>query len=250
MSSTVHGLLDIVAACQPGLTGRIGPSAPGELICGAEANAPLVTALHEHWRDAHPEAGPLYWSARSWSQLVWQPVFLTVLSVHLGGLVPRLAHVGQSLQGGAVFGFSLPAHGFRATSSADPATLIPFAARQLRAWLARQWQEATGVFFMHARVANRLAADLLMAALLLVQRRSALGNDALRELAARWLSAMHMDGCSSLVDVPLDDGRTALALGRKICCQHFRRADSAPCTSCPKLPIETRMVLLRQELST
>ncbi len=242
-----HRLLEIAAECQPGLNGRIGAAAAGELVCGGEDNVARVAALHAHWRNAHPEAGPHYWSARSWSQLVWQPVFLTVLSVHMGGLVPRLAHAGQSMREGVVCGFSLPARGFRTTSSTDP---IGLAARQLRAWLARQWREVGAVFHLHAKVAERLAADFLMAALLLVQRQRGIGNRELHELATRWLTAMGMRGCSSLVDVHLDDGRACLALGRKICCQHFRRADATLCSSCPKLAPEVRMVLLRQELST
>lgn len=242
-----HGLFEIAAACQPGLAGRVGPAVAAELVCGAEGNVAHVAALHTHWRTAHPEAGPHYWSARSWSQLVWQPVYLTVLGVHLNGLVPRLARVGQTLSEGTVCGFSLPGQGARAVSPADP---IGPAARQLRAYLARQWREVTGVFPIHAKMAERLAADFLMAALLLVQRQTAMGNEALHELATRWLTAMGMRGCSSLVDVPLDDGRACLALGRKICCQHFRRAGATLCSSCPKLPPEVRLVLLRQELST
>lgn len=240
-------LLDIAAACQPGLKGRVGQAAPTELLCGCEGHASQVAELHAHWRSAHPEAGPLYWSARSWSQLVWQPVYLTVLGVHLSGLVPRLAKVGQTMHEGVVCGYCLPAQGARRASPIDP---IGLAARQLRAYLARQWREAIGVFPLHAKVAERLAADFLMAALLMVQRHSTLGNGELHDLAKRWLTAMGMQGCSSLVDVHLDDGRACLALGRKVCCQHFRRADAVPCSSCPKLAPEVRIGFLRQELGS
>jgi siderophore ferric iron reductase len=217
-----------------------------DLVCGTVGNAARVAALHVHWRHAHPEAGPLYWSARSWSQLVWQPVYLTVLGVHLVGLMPRLARVGQSVRDGAVCGFSLPGQGARSVSSVDP---IGSAARQLRAYLARQWREAMPVFPLHAKVADRLAADFLMAALLLVQRQTAMSNESLHELARQWLAAMGMSGCSSLINVQLDDGRNCLALGRKICCQHFRRADATLCSGCPKLNPQLRMALLRQELA-
>lgn len=240
-------LLDIATACPSGLKGRIGATATDELVCGSEGNVRRVAALHDHWRHAHPEAGPLYWSARSWSQLIWQPVYLTVLAAHLGGVVPRLAHAGQSMREGVVHGFSLPAQRVRDASPGDP---IPLAARQLRAWLARQRRETAAVFHLHAKVAERLAADFLMAALLLVQRHTAMGNREMHALAMRWLDAMGMRGCSSLIDVHLDDGRTGLALGRKICCQQFRCTDAALCSTCPKLAPDKRMVLLRQELYT
>jgi siderophore ferric iron reductase len=239
-------LLDTVAIALPGLGGKIGQPGPDQLVCGSVGNTDRIQRLYGGCRHAHPEAGPHYWSARSWSLLIWQPVYLTVLAVHLAGRVPRLSIMGQSVMEGTVAGFVMPAHQPRVVGPGRP---FDVAARQLRAWLARQWREAAAVFRIHTRMADRLAADYVLAALLLVQRRLGLAHAELHRLEARWLDALGMSGCSSLIDVSLEDGRTCLALGRKVCCQHFRRADGGLCSTCPKLEPQERLIRLRQELA-
>jgi siderophore ferric iron reductase len=171
---------------------------------------------------------------------------LSVLSVHLSRAVPRLKGFSQSQRGGVVGGFHLAS--FRAGGD-GPATSPVRAAQLLRAYLRRQYREASAVFSLPPKVADRLAADFLLAALLRAQRSLGLCNSAVQSLAAQWLNAAGLRGCGSLIDVDLPDGRAALALGRKICCQHHRRPDGGLCSSCPRLPPERRLALLREELA-
>jgi hypothetical protein len=58
-----------------------------------------------------------------------------------------------------------------------------------------------------------------------------------------------MPRSSALLEVRLDDGRECLALGRNVCCQHFRRDDGEFCSTCPKLKPEERQRRLREELA-
>lgn len=180
-------------------------------------------------------------------QLIWQPIYLCVLGMHLIGQLPRLAWLGQSAQNGIICGYRLLPS--RATAILS-ARSVERAARQLRAYLNRQFRESAQVFRVPVKMADRLAADYLMAALLRVQRQLDLSNDEMHALETRWLQAMGMQGCSSLIDISLTSGCSRLALGRKVCCQHFRRADGNLCNSCPRHEPEMRMFLLRQELTT
>ena len=69
----------------------------------------MAAALHAHWRQAHPEAGPAYWLTRSWGMLCWQSIYLAMVAVYRVGAVPALDRLGQWYEeAGLVSGFCLP----------------------------------------------------------------------------------------------------------------------------------------------
>ena len=241
-------LLDLSALSYLGLKGTIGPAGPDDLACGSAENHMRIAALYDHWQQAHPEAGPHYWSARSWTLMVWQPIYLTILGVHLGRCVPSLDQFAQRVHHGFVAGFYLHDH---CPYIADLDTLIRVAAKQLQNLCERQLEEAGTVFKLNPKMARRLAADCVLAALLYVQNnlRETLCNNRTRVLEGMWLEALGLKDNSELICIALDDGQERLALGRKVCCQHFRRADGELCSTCPKLKQEERIARLRQELT-
>lgn len=242
----LHNLLDVISHSLPGLQVRIGAADADQLVCGSEGNPQRIATLYQHWRQAHPEAGPHYWTVRSWTYLVWQPVYLTVLSVHLAQRMPCLSSLAQTVQNGVVSGFCLPEH---CPQQAAQEALISLAASQLERLLRRQHAEFCQVQNIHGKLAQRLAADYVLAALLQVQRQLTLDNSQLRALAARWLEALGLRGSSDLLEVRLEDGRDCLSLERKACCQHFRRCDGELCSTCPKLRRDERLLRLREELA-
>ncbi|PIA66900.1 siderophore ferric iron reductase [Pseudomonas sediminis] len=242
----LHHLLDVISRSLPGLQGRIGDAEADLLVCGSDGNAQRIATLYQHWRQAHPEAGPHYWTVRSWTYLVWQPIYLTLLGVHLAQRMPCLSTLGQDVQSGVVLGFCLPDH---CPQRAAEDELINLAGSQLADLLRRQHVEFCQVQSIHGKLAQRLAADFVLAALLLVQRQLNLDNQQLRGLSARWLEALGLRGGSELLEVRLEDGRDCLTLERKACCQHFRRCDGELCSTCPKLRRDERLVRLREELA-
>lgn len=230
----------------PGLDGRVGPPAAGSL-CAGPAGEAAVGELVAHWRLAHPEAGPPYWGSRSWTMLVWQPVYLAVLSLHLSGCLPRLAGMAQARRDGLVSGFSLPPAGLVRVDEAEGLACAGVALRTLCWSLFDTLAAATP---LHPKMAGRLLADCTLSALLQAQRCDArLDNARLQALTPRWLQALDLPAASGLVAVRLDDGRERLALQRKVCCQHFRRHDGELCSTCPKRKPAARLALLKQELS-
>lgn len=145
-----------------------------------------------------------------------------------------------------VLGFCLSDH---CPQRAAEDELINLAGSQLADLLRRQHVEFCQVQSIHGKLAQRLAADYVLAALLLVQRQLSLDNQQLRGLSARWLEALGLRGGSDLLEVRLEDGSDCLTLERKACCQHFRRCDGELCSTCPKLRRDERLVRLREELA-
>lgn len=241
---TLAALLDHAATALPGLNGRVGEAAAEALAAGGAAQA--WDALLEHWRGAHPEAGPLYWGSRAWTLAVWQPLYLVMIAVHEVGAVPRLAGLGQSVVDGFVGGFSLPAHAPVVAGCED--ALIDAAAQEASAACAALYQELAPRQKIHPKMAGRLQADCLLAALLYVAGRQGWPRARVEALAARWLAAMNLAGASGLMPVAVPGGER-LALERKVCCQHFRRADGELCSTCPKLDRAERMQRLVEELA-
>ncbi|WP_417778143.1 siderophore ferric iron reductase [Stutzerimonas xanthomarina] len=249
MSPDYHDLLrllHVAARALPGLNGEIGAAQDHQLICGSPDNAARVCALHRYWEQSHPEAGPHYWSARSWSLLIWQPIYFSLLAVHLGGRAPCLAHMGQSVIAGSVHGFRLPPH---YPYGGDLRALIACASDQLQDFVETQLDEFNAVAVIYPKMARLLVADCVRAALLLAQRHEPVTDDVLLEAERHWLDALALPGGSALVPLELDDGRHCLAMGRKVCCQHFRRADGELCASCPKLARDERLKRLREAAS-
>jgi len=240
-------LLHKVSQCLPGLEGTVEFVRNDQLHCGSQGNPARIAALLAHWQDTHPEAGRHYWSTRCWILLIWQPIYLSLLAVHLGKGLPNLTQMGQSIRQGFVGGFSLPRH---RPLQACEARLIDCSAEQLATLLERQLHEFNGVSAIHPKLARLLAADCTRAALLLLQRHQGLDNARLRELEGKWIGALGLPGKSPLIELCLADGRQCLALGRTACCQHFRRADGEPCSGCPKLKPDERLQRLRAELSS
>lgn len=235
-------LLRIAAQALPGLNGEIGPAETHQLTCGRPGNIAQVATLHAHWQQACPEAGPHYWSARSWSLLIWQPIYLSVLAVYLCRSVPCLANMGQSMNEGSVHGFRLPAH---CPYRGDPKALMDCASEQLTTFVETQLEEFNAVASIYPKMARLLVADCVRAALLLAQRNEPIPDESLLEAEREWLAALTLPGGGALTVLDLDDGRTCLGMGRKVCCQHFRRADGELCDSCPKLGRDARLQRLR-----
>jgi siderophore ferric iron reductase len=243
---TLQPVMDCLQHALPGIPIRVGTPLSGQILACETPQQP-VRELVAYLRHAHPEAGPHYWSVRAYSLLVWQPAYAAVLSVHLAGALPQLQGMGQECRHGFVYGLTLPP---ALPCRARPEDMIPKAGKmvmQIAQTLARSLAHEISI---HPKLAARLLADYIMAALLMVQQqRPELSNVAIRDRSREWLEAASLQGCSGVIPVRLDDGRERLALERRACCQHFRRHDGGLCSTCPKLKPEDRLAMLRQELA-
>jgi siderophore ferric iron reductase len=233
-------MLGLVQQVVPGLCGTQGTQAlPGALRCGDEA---ALRALCRHWAAAHPEAGAHYLALRCWGLAIWQPVYLSVIAAQLDTHVPHLAGLAQPVAEGFPSGFQLPAH---APVAASPFERMDAAATELRAFCDSMRAALADCVALHLRAADRLQAECVLGALLRVHRHApACSGHELAALGAAWLARLGIAGGCGFLAYRARDGTPALALDRKVCCHHFRRRDGEKCSTCPKLPLDTRIARL------
>lgn len=200
-------------------------------------------ALYQSISDSTPEAGHFYWSAQCWNMLCWQPVILTLISVHCTGLSPKLSVIGQYQEADVVRGLTLNEASFSHPESQQLAFLS--AAQQLKTYLNSALNQLTEHFALNRKLMRYLFADRVLSTLLLLQQAtSSTENPALKALASQWLEELELQEMSSLMGIHFE-GSERLALDRKGCCQHFRREGAVVCASCPrhKKPERIRLIL-------
>lgn len=239
----------LAARVHPGLDGTASPSFNSGISCNRDSTTEAIKALVASWERAFPEAGQPYWSVRSWTLLIWQPVFIAVLGVHGVESVPPVDRLWQRLDDGIVAGFRLPGQGWR-EANADEAQRIAAAGELLVRVRDRLLADVTGVTRLKRLSAHRLMADTLLGALTTLPNLSqAFTSERIQALADQWLSATGLSHQSGLMPLTLTGGQKALGLDRKACCMHYRREDGCYCASCPKLTYPERVQRQLEELS-
>lgn len=239
-------VLQLAARIAPALRGEQGAAPlPGALRHGDEAAAgeKALRSLCRHWERSYPEAGAHYVALRCWGLAIWQPVYLSVIAAHLDTHVPRLAGLAQPVMDGFPCGFQLPVH-TPVKAAALPARMR-LAAGELRGVCQSTRAALMPMVALHARAADRLQAECVLGALLLVHRsRPGLGDAEVAALGEDWLAQLGIAGGCGFFAYRARDGTPALALDRKVCCHYFRRHDGEKCSTCPKLPLDKRIARL------
>ena len=239
--------LALAARVHPGLNGAAAPSAEPGLEHGAD-NARVIDAIHSVWASAYPEAGEPYSSVRTWTLLIWQPVFLSVLGVHGAGAVVPVDRLWQRVEEGVVAGFRLQEE-WPAVTPGEEECIQESAARLLRVrdGLLKDLKQVTRI---KPLTANRLLADILLLALQrLAMVETGFSNEHLQSLGEAWLAATGLRHQSRYLPLQLSNGREVLGLERRACCMHYRRDDGCYCSSCPKLMHSERERRQLEELS-
>ncbi len=244
-------VLKLAARLAPALRGEQGDAPlPGALrhgdgaVCGTSA----LQALCRHWADAYPEAGAHYVALRCWGLAIWQPIYLCVIAAHLDTNVPRLAGLAQPVVDGFPSGFQLPMH--TPLKAAALPSRIRLAADELRILCDSTRRALMPMVALHARAADRLQAECVLGALLLVHRSMpGLGDAEVRAIGEDWLLQLGIAGGCGFFAYRARDGTPALALDRKVCCHYFRRHDGEKCSTCPKLPLDKRIARLQADPS-
>ncbi|WP_417594238.1 siderophore ferric iron reductase [Oceanospirillum sp.] len=266
--AAIRELCHLIEHHMPAMAPVIRQPDADEYILGAD-NQSFITSLYQAIEYASPEAGRFYWAAQSWNMLTWQPIILTLASVSLFNLAPDFSRIGIRLQGEMAAGLSLGENAFsdysgvRAQVGSTDIFCDP--AHHLKTFLEQSLNDISVYYPINRNLARRLFADRVLSTLLLLQSLSSqsvatatqpyarLLNTQTEALAEYWLQALELEGASSLMRIPFQSDAfpegERLALNRKGCCQHFRKADGEVCASCPKNKIPERIRLIQESWS-
>ena len=226
------------------LKGEAGEPLPGWYAPGGD-NGPVLRALREDLARTYPEAGAPLWAVRLWTNLLWQPVYLAVIGVHLARVLPDLSAMSQRRAGIHTDGYRLAADPVSGLAQDE---MIARAGAQLKALADGLLAEVNGLERLKRLPARRLLADRMLGLMTFLQRKQPqLDPEAIRSWCARWLAAMDLTGEGDLESVRLRDGREALIIKRKGCCLDYLIPPGVYCASCPKQPDALRIAHQRAE---
>jgi siderophore ferric iron reductase len=238
-------ILELARRVVPGLCGE---QCHDDIPMSEEGQASILSiALSEHWRVAHREAGPHYAALRCWGLAIWQPIYLSVIAAHLDTHVPQLSGLAQPVVDGFPQKFRLPIHAPVGGTLAQRMTQASAEVRQFCRTMRVALMPRVG---LHDSAADRLQAECVLGALLLVHRyNGAMAEEAVIAFGEEWLRQLGIAGGCHFFVYRARDGTSSLALDRQVCCHHFRRHDGEKCSTCPKLSLDTRIARLLADQS-
>ncbi|MET3927205.1 siderophore ferric iron reductase [Devosia sp. 2618] len=195
-------------------------------------NSLFLSQLHAALAATYPAAGPAFYAVRLWTNLLWQPAYLSVISAHIHGGVPDLTRLSQQRRGIYIDGYRL-VPGQQSTGPVE--TLIDTVAAQLKTLAAAMLEEVNAEVKLKPLPAKRLFADRMLSLMVwLSQRRRDLPSEMIEAYTGQWLAALGLTGQGSLEPVEAPGGRRLLIVKRKGCCLDYLIDPDRFCSTCPK----------------
>lgn len=214
------------------LKGAPGGPLPGWYVPGAD-NRDFLETLLGRLAAAYPAAGQPFRAVRLWTNLTWQPAYLSVIAVHVHGALPRVSGIAQARQNLDVDGYRLAAG---PQTEGPVEALIGEAGAALRAMADALLVEINAVTRLKRLTATRLLADRMLGLMVRLRHfRPDIGVEAQYRFCALWLEAMGLTGQGGLETLDLGDGRQVAIMARKGCCLDYLAFPERYCASCPKL---------------
>ena len=219
------------------MKGEPGPARPGWYQVGGD-NRAMLEQLLLALQATYPEAGAAFHAVRLWTNLLWQPAYLAVISAHLHGAVPRFATLSQGRRGIYVDGFRLvPAP----QQSAPLPERIVDAGQQLRALSETMLAEVNDLVRLKPVPARRLLAERMLGLMIwLAHRRPALTQAEILLFTDSWLDVLGLHDQGRLQSVEAE-GRSLLIVERKGCCLDYRIYPDRLCANCPRQDLGVRL---------
>lgn len=190
-----------------------------------------IKDLYEYWQQQHPEAGPSYWLTRSWTMLIWQPLYLAFVGTYGTQTMPKLSAVKQSCgDNGIVTGYVLPE---QPLFEGDLAELIAYSGQELQLLFTELYSQFAQQYRLRPGFVAHLLADSVLINLVSFQSLQT-GLDVYRQ-AQLWFFALGIPNkYLSALYQPLGEGGQ-WAVRRISCCMRYRRDDAELCSNCPRL---------------
>lgn len=213
------------------MKGAPGGALPGWHQMGQD-NSAFLGKLHAHLAASYPQAGPPLYAVRLWTNLTWQPAYLSVIAVHLHGALPQVTRLSQAQRGIYVDSYRL-AVGSQYRDS--PEAMIARAGADLRAFADTIFAEVNGVVGLKRLPALHLLTERMLDLMVrLGHFQPHLGVAEQRYFCGLWLEAMGLTGLGDLEVIDLPGGRQAAIVARKGCCLDYLITPDRLCASCPR----------------
>ena len=213
------------------MKGEPGQARAGWYRPGAD-NSAMLADLHTALAATYPAAGPAFYAVRLWTNLLWQPAYLAVISAHTHGAMPDLCGLSQQRRGIYIDGYRLLPG---AQASGPVEALIDNGGNQLKAMAATMLDEVNVLTRLKPLPARRLFADRMLSLMVwLSQRRRDLPSEQIEAYTAQWLAVLGLSGQGDLEPITAPDGRRLLIVRRKGCCLDYRIDPDRLCATCPK----------------
>jgi len=229
--------LALAASATGFLKGAPGGPLPGWHQIGQD-NRGFLEGLYERLAVSYPDAGQPFYAVRLWTNLMWQPAYLSVIAVHLHGALPAVTTLAQSRQNLDVDGYRLAAG---PQVEGDTEELIAMAGRDLRAMGDTVLAEINDLTKLKRLTAQRLLADRILGLMVRLRHfRPEISLEGQYRYCELWLSAMGLEGQGGLETLNLPDGQQVAIMARKGCCLDYLAFPERYCASCPKLDDDVR----------
>lgn len=230
----------------PRLSGHLNDTSVYTFRVGVGEDIYHIKRLYNHLQQRYPEGGKAFWSCRTWALLIWQPIYIAVLSVQLLNKAISLEKFGLIVEQADIVAYSLSP---RAIYSGKQAHLINFSGQQIKKLSSYIYSSLSEIIPFNIKLANKLQTDCIVSALLFQNTQYAHCNKfEMDKLIAIWLSATGLPDCQGTfcLDAPGKFIGQNFGFNRQACCQEFRLESGKLCDVCPRLPLSERIERITQ----
>lgn len=196
-------------------------------------NQELLQDIYAKLQLSHPEAGHAYWLNRTWTLLVWQPVYISFISIYGISALPSLSSMAQQWRGDANFvaGFKLADQPMQDGSAEE---LIQMAATQLLPLFEHYRSQLDQSIRIRPGFTQHILADMLVMALLRLQDlHKDLPQEYIPQHAKRWLTAFGLS-TKAMDSLHYDLVEAKWHYVRTTCCMVYRCEGRGLCAECPR----------------
>lgn len=245
----VNSLIADIHTVFPGLSGDLYDQQDSVVLLDRAPAICHISALYQALQVEHPEGGRIFWSSRIWNLLIWQAVYVSILSVQLLNKTPGLEGFGVSIRGIKVDSYTLSTPSIYYGRHED---LLRFSGNQMRRLNDIIYHSVNRIVPLSFKLAQRLETDCIVSALLFQNTIAAKAKQkVIEELIAQWLVATGLPEKRGTFSLPQANDSIGLDFGfkRQVCCQEFRLLGRQRCDTCPSIPLADREKRITSVLS-
>lgn len=212
--------------------GEVDLSLEDNWLLSGKNNQELLQDIYAKLQFNHPEAGHAYWINRTWTLLVWQPVYISFISIYGIHALPSMSSMAQQWQADKNFvaGFKLDG---KPMLEGSTEALIKQAAVELIPLFEQYRSQLDQHIRIRPGYTKHLLADMLLMALLRLQDlHPDLPQEYIPEHAQRWLNAFGLS-LKALKSLHYHQAESKWHYVRTTCCMVYCCDGREVCPDCP-----------------